>query len=383
MFKTEPHPEDQQNLTLSFYNDVEGTDSYWANIYHSSKSCQEKVDLAYYSFSIQTGSTLGLDCCRYNASKQQPRFWYVVASLCDKGDSNFILDYHLRFQQANSSLYFREFSYESRGLLTIYIVFFIVFLSGALLKGKEAWELYRDQSLTFLSQTFAFSYFMLFFSLLCFLMHYSVYSSDGVGTPGFEALGQILDTTSALSFMLLLLIISKGWRDMTSDGDPSSRRLYYCVLLLIFVIYIGFFMWQQVGWDPASSSFIYVTVPGLFVVFIYVVVYFYFLYEILKRLREATVKGNRNQKAFYFRFGCYGSVWFIFTPLFVFLSIAMPHWLKLKLFTCSALTLNTVLFSIYGLTMWPTIQAIDSRPFSSLKTERTPLILEKSEDETS
>lgn len=86
-----------------------------------------------------------------------------------------------------------------------------------------------------------------FVSLWLILIHMFRYAINGVGNESIKTMGDIFDIFSRVSFMLILLLLAKGWavtRQQISKTD-------WITLMSIWVPYCGFnvflYVWNRVS----------------------------------------------------------------------------------------------------------------------------------------
>lgn len=86
-----------------------------------------------------------------------------------------------------------------------------------------------------------------FISLWLILIHMIRYASNGVGNESIKIMGDIFDIFSRVSFMLILLLLAKGWAVTRQQISRSD----WILLLSIWIPYCGFnvflYIWNRVS----------------------------------------------------------------------------------------------------------------------------------------
>jgi hypothetical protein len=182
-------------------------------------------------------------------NRSRPRFWFFALAACGgKGLDRAQVSFHA--WQAHQSHWNREFSEESTGLNTLYLVFFFL---TAVLVGVHCLGTYRLQQklstvLHPMLRLFLLLLLVFFLGVFCSLLHYGAYPQNGVGVPALGKLGSICAIVARCLFITLLLLLSKGWTialDPTASGRLTTKHkaavfllvLCYFVLSLVTIFY--------------------------------------------------------------------------------------------------------------------------------------------------
>lgn len=89
------------------------------------------------------------------------------------------------------------------------------------------------------------------------------YAGDGIGLPFVDGLGQFLDYTSDIVFMLLLVLLAQGWA--VSRQTIDHRAIMLGGAAVLFVLYIVLMLVMRYAIDPARSVYEFATVPGILI----------------------------------------------------------------------------------------------------------------------
>jgi hypothetical protein len=86
----------------------------------------------------------------------------------------------------------------------------------------------------------------------------------------------VLDIVAQVAFILLVVLIAKGWCISKTVIDDRFIILIglgtlavsvvilfaYSILGVLSVLYLAMFIWMKAGLDPASTLYVYETAPG-------------------------------------------------------------------------------------------------------------------------
>lgn len=154
-------------------------------------------------------------------------------------------DLHLvqgRPSRSDSNPLTYEFSFDQQYILEMNLVFFCVYV---LLVPLQLYAV-RIQKHP-VTKLFTLSLVLEFVSLALILWHLVRFAAGGVGNDVLRTTGDILDIFSRTSFMLILLLLAKGWAVTRQQVSRSS----WITLLAIWVPYCAFhvvlYVWNRVS----------------------------------------------------------------------------------------------------------------------------------------
>lgn len=251
----------------------------------------------------------------------QPRFWFVSFVSCHRNTSSclwsqspaeFTLNYDIWIVNGRPDLKHlnpleHQFSYDQQDTVELYSLFSIVY---SLLLPVQLYALFiqRHPLPLLLSVCMALEYLGVLFNLL----HVAKFSIDGTGFPSCRVTGNFIDTASQCLFMLLLLLVVKGWT-ITCQSLPWTTRL---ILFSVWAAYttasIALFVWNQTEVDLISDVGEYQTWPGWLILTFRLLIMLWFLFELRETFRR---EQNTQKTKFYLHFGAGFLVWFIYLPL--------------------------------------------------------------------
>lgn len=103
-------------------------------------------------------------------------------------------------------------------------------------------------------------------SVLLNFLHYAAYAGDGVGSGGLRFLGVAFDVAAMLLFLLLLILVAKGWT--ITNPQLTQTRLILITLAVVTGLYIVMYIADAATADPASIKYIYETAPGVLIILV-------------------------------------------------------------------------------------------------------------------
>jgi GPR180/TMEM145, transmembrane domain len=344
---------------LLLYDDEKDKPYYWNdNYFTSKKTCFEKsqdsytrLDPAREEKSIvkdtkEPSGWTNQDIENY----KRPHYWYVAVSRCS--NATLELNYEMHFENPGMG-WDTEFSCEEQGLLTMYIVFFVVWLLIAGAQAYATYALHRRRALHLLVRLLSAAVFMELFSLFFTMIHYAVYSSDGKGVPALDAIGDVFDFLSTMTFMLLLIFLSKGWAITRYQFiELEGKRILIGILITLFLGYLAMFIWQELGLDPEKNLWIYETIPGIILLVLRVLTMFYFLANIFFTLRG---EDRHDKRRFYFFIALVYGIWFALLPIFAGIAAAVDDWVRTKVVMAASLSSTTIFYTVLCVLMWPSL----------------------------
>eukprot|EP00164_Ancoracysta_twista_P002788 GFYU01003708.1.p1 GENE.GFYU01003708.1~~GFYU01003708.1.p1 ORF type:complete len:435 (+),score=100.52 GFYU01003708.1:245-1549(+) len=309
----------------------------WPTVYHSDHSCLAKTKLSQVGGPAKQTKYFGKD--GENAidfsirNEARPRFWYIVAANCTH---NLQFSYDITMKNPGSS-WDEHFSYDEQGLATMSIVFAIVIsiITGFHVANVQA--LRRTQSLHPIVVLLTVALIMESVSLIFSTIHYGVYSGDGEGVQALRTLAEVLDVISNLVFMLLLILLAKGWT--VSTLELTNKKVIIVLGGMFLMAYAGLFMYEYLSRDPASTLYIYESVPGIIILILRCLTLCWFGYL---AFNSFYYENHDAKRKFYFVFGTLYGIWWLSLPLLVCAASALAPWVRRKTVEALYLCIQTI-----------------------------------------
>jgi len=166
------------------------------------------------------------------------------------------------------------------------------------------------------------------------VLHYWIKTFDGVGIAFFDSFAEMLGVVSRLSLMLLLILIAQGWGTLELSimykqgilGLMGGIAFCYCMMLL----------WDIKFRDPASTLYLYESIPGMLILLLDCVATGWFVYSTYQtHLRPKIPKEKAD---FLKRMGYAYVSYLIALPILVTVACFLSPWVREKtVFTLNAL----------------------------------------------
>jgi len=188
-----------------------------------------------------------------------------------------------------------------------------------------------------------------FLAVFSDLIHYGIYHSDGIGVPSLDKFSTVMDTFSRLSFILLLILLAKGWT--ISTDEIRHREFVILAMVILSISYFSLIIWDFAARDPASTLYVYESVPGGLILGLVGVTGLWYAVTIFMSYRQ---EDDPMKKSFYLKLGILYTMWFAALPILVVIGIALDPWVREKVVRSMNLTLTTVAYTILAYLLWPT-----------------------------
>jgi len=257
------------------------------------------------------------------------------------------VSYTMTLQNADGS-WNTQFSFDEQGMTGLYLTYWLLFTFVAAVHLYSVWILWKSNSYALTVKLLSVVYGLFYFSLFFVMIHYLIYKDNGVGSSFCLGLGSFLDMSCQIFLVALLVLIAKGWNITRVE---ITNKLYVIIgLASIVLAYLILFIWNEVGFDPASSVYLYDTAPGIILVIFRSLVMLWFIYELYLTFKEETNDQKRN---FYVYFGLGFSLWFVILPFVVVVASILDAWIRFKVVQGMYVTANCVALGGLMWLLWP------------------------------
>jgi len=339
----------ESELDYSFWTLYYDSSESWDEV-HKNKSltCMDKR-LKYY-FPVKEDVDYDLKPHDY----VRPHIWYVVLLNCPHEDGSKIkldVKYTVHFINQDGS----EVGFDEEGMLPLNIFYFIVFLLVGVVHGVAVFFLWRKGVAHPIVLILAGVILLIIFSLFFVMIHWGVYSSNGVGSNGCRVFGQLLMGTANVIFAVLLIAIASGWAITYHDLPRKWQILiiggvYFVIYLILFICI------NATGQTAASTQFVYAKGALLAFVIIYILacwlgVWGYFSWCLYRTYRE---EAQFDKRLFYFIFFIGATAWFVLPALLNFISMGIAEWYRPRVVDAFQLTVTFIGVVALVLLLWPT-----------------------------
>ena len=143
-----------------------------------------------------------------------------------------------------------QFSFEMHDVFEIYLIFSLLY---ALILG--VWIYAFKQQLHPITKILTVCISTEFAGVAFNLIHVFIFAFNGVGAGWLKVIGNLLGMFSECLFVLLLLLIAKGWT--VTSMKLTSKYTFFGVWGVYTLLNVIFFIWNLVSnsWSPEYKTF--------------------------------------------------------------------------------------------------------------------------------
>ncbi len=164
-----------------------------------------------------------------------------------------------------------------------------------------------------------------------------------------HGLGELLRVAAQLTFVLLLIVLAKGWT--ISSVALEQKKAIFTVVGIFVILYFALLIWDVAARDPASTLYVYDSIPGYLIITLDILTGFWFIQSCVQTyLREI----HPDKKRLYIVLCSVYCWWFFAIPIFVGIASALEPWVREKVVTSIQVTANTVAYALLAFIFWPT-----------------------------
>lgn len=293
----------------------------------------------------------------------EPRFWYLVLAGCNQSTiAGF--DLYVEFLNPGNFLS-QQFSVDLQGELQLQVVFFILtffitVIYGAGIIGEAALHFIRignsnkrdgfNQvrfSLTLIVIVILFSECI---GLFLQMTHNLIFAANGVGSFGLDAIGTLFEMVSEMLLMLLLFLVASGYSITKSRLNIIEITIMVVVLILIPLLHLILLIWGIFFVDPASTLYIFDTLPGFLIAFLRLPMLLFFVFQLVRSFAAEVL---RRKQVFYMFFSVF-SFWWLVLPIITFFALFLAPYYRNKTVVLMQVGSYTFALLILTVLMWPT-----------------------------
>ncbi|GAM19613.1 hypothetical protein SAMD00019534_027880 [Acytostelium subglobosum LB1] len=321
-----------QSIMLYLYDDQVGS---FPTVYKSHMNCTERTTLGPHIYSMTPILDGKTPVSSYPEDDTRPHYWYVVAADCSS-TNGMDLEYKLEFYNTGN-IWKHQFSADDQGLEQMYLTYFWFFLVLAIFSCYCGYMLMRTHSYHPIVKLLTITVLLEFLSIFILLCHYGSYSHNGVGGPGARGVGEIIDLAAQLTFILLIILLAKGWAISRTNLD--DKVIILGVMGVLSALYLIMFIWYKAGQDAASTVYMYDTVPGIILLVCRSLAMLWFMWCGYNTYME---ENNPAKRQFYMFFGIAFVIWFISLPFICIVASAVDPWIRQRTVLAFYVTFNFI-----------------------------------------
>ncbi|KAM8870463.1 transmembrane protein 145 isoform 2-T2 [Spinachia spinachia] len=251
--------------------------------------------------------------------------WPAVYKRHEKGEG-LQLEYEMKLTNGQS-FWTQHFSADEFGILETDITFLVIFSLVFLLSCYFAYNLKGRQLLHTTYKMFMTAAGVEVLSLLFHCVYWGLYARDGVGNGSLKILGKLLFSVSFLVFLLMLILLGKGFtvtRARISHSGSVKLSIYMTVYTITYVI---LFIYEAEFFDPGDVLYAYDSPAGYGLMGLQLLAYVWFSYAVLVSLKHYPEK-----QPFYIPFFTTYTLWFFAVPVMALIAnFGIPRWAREKI----------------------------------------------------
>ncbi|XP_064650756.1 transmembrane protein 145-like isoform X3 [Lineus longissimus] len=282
-----------------------GDPKYYWSLFDTYQGCHVKVN--------QDGphNKTELHCkMKLTFKSSRERWWFIAIDNCNS-TRGLYLNYEITMTNSqNKNLFFYHFSADEFYILQVDIAFLLAELLVFALSCYMANILVKRQLFhtTYKMYMAALGFEVL--HLLVMVCAYGAYGNDGIERRGVLYFGRIFESISILIFLLMLILMAKGYT-ITRGRLSQSGAIKIAVFMTAFVIvYAILFIYEAFFFDPGFVLYTYESVPGYGLIGLRLVGWIWFCYAIFFTLKHYPEKGP-----FYYPFFVFYTLWWFTWPI--------------------------------------------------------------------
>ncbi|XP_035794114.1 uncharacterized protein LOC118467576 [Anopheles albimanus] len=269
-------------------------------------------------------SRLIVSCSNFGSfTSSRERWWYIAIANCDGSGRG--LDVKYRFRMTNGppgDFWHEHFSADEMYIPPILLaeaiaysmLLLAVFICAVELKARHLYHCtYRLFTLSVLLQ---------WFGVLLLSVTWSKYAVSGIGP--FPNFGGIFTSASEITFLLLLLLMAKGYTITRARLKTCTTVKITIFVNLYVVVYVTLYIYQAEAFDPGEVLNLYESPAGFGLAGLRCVGWGFFLYSCAATIRKFTEK-----VPFYYPFTMLGSLWIMSGPVLTLLGVGvLDPWVR-------------------------------------------------------
>lgn len=291
-------------------------------------------------------------------SQRFTRWWFVAVIACDADNKPINMDgvtAHSEFLNVQRASWSVQLGYDVMGLNTFYLTMFFLYLIFYCVHMYGVYNL--SSKLEYLHpmvKLFAICLTLQFVAIIFPMLHWGIYSTNGIGVNALRQGGEVVDSITRVIFMLILTLMAKGW---TISGDELTNGKFIVGALVVFLlVHSAILLWKYQLEDPAAVHL----ETGLEVImwielcmwFLFAV---YFTYTVLTSWKK---EENPVKRKLFLQLAVVFTIWMFLYPTLSFINLARNSdtgWAaaKQKVTSETTLCLSMLGYMFLSFLLWP------------------------------
>ncbi|XP_068083223.1 transmembrane protein 145 [Anabrus simplex] len=313
---------------LLFYYD---TEDQWPSAYRPGLTCTQRM--SYLNKSQIVPLTKGTPVCEFKKGSldsneelmecrgdasfrtARERWWYLAVSNCNSTKG---LSIEFKFSMTNGppgDFWHHHFSADELYILPILIAFLLAYICIIIAIVICTVELKERQLYHTTYKLFVVAVVFQELGIVLQCAAYIRFALNGIGYPRTRTLGQIFESTSEVVFLLLMLLLAKGYTVTRGRLRIASSIKLTIFMCLYCVMYCVLFIYEKLFFDPGKVLYLYESPAGYGLILLRVVAWWMFVYSVV-----FTLKHYPEKAVFYYPFNIVGTIWFVSGPVFILIT---------------------------------------------------------------
>ncbi|KAF7490505.1 Transmembrane protein [Sarcoptes scabiei] len=336
-----------QNLLLYF-----DAKSQWPAVYKQNKTCEQKESVLIDDFNqiinltefqrdykattasgcklipnIGTNNESWYRCIHHRTfQSHRERWWFIAIDNCGTSKGLY-MKYRITMTNSQTNAWLKHFSADEFYILHTDLIMCILFWS---LLGATCFEAYALYTRHLFHKTYKFYMASLMtecIGLFFQSIYYGIYAQKGYANILYKLIGKAFESSSTLIFILLLLLISKGYTITRARLKPKTVTKFTMFMVMSVIGYMIIFYHEQYLFDPGEVLYMYESHFGYLLISLRLLAWSWFSYAIVFTLIHYPQKSSFFAKLFLIY-----SVWFISAPILIFVAtFVIPKWMREKI----------------------------------------------------
>nr|XP_046911508.1 transmembrane protein 145-like [Dermatophagoides farinae] len=336
-----------QNLLLYF-----DAKSQWPAVYKQNKTCEQKqavliddfnqvINLTEYRREYKATTASGCRVDRYNNEMNETwyrcvqkrtfqsyreRWWYIALDNCGSRKGLY-LKYRITMTNSQSNQWLRHFSADEFYILHTDVIMCTLFYLLLFATCFEAYALYTRHLFHKTYKLYIASLLSECLGLLFLCIYYGQFAQQGLASQTLKLIGKAFEAASTLIFLLLLLLISKGYTITRARLKPRTVAKFSMFMVMSSIAYAIIFYHEQYLFDPGEVLYMYESSFGYLLISLRLLAWSWFSYAIVFTLIHYPQKS-----AFFAKLFLVYSIWFISAPIIILVAtFVIPKWMREKI----------------------------------------------------
>ena len=323
-------PRDARYQIALYWNSLES----WSSVYNSDLNCTARISqtgtmqqlhkgVSPANIESLTNTTVTVNSYWY-FTIMIPRWYFMVISNCDpdpgddtsrvlSGNTQGDLDVSYKMEFVNGMSddpFVKHFSADRLGMFETTIVLLFAQSALGLFMWRVAAKLSRIRKYHVTVKLLTASIVGHWLALAMRCGYYDDFSRDGIERPTVRFWGRFLSAVSEMVFLLLLVLLAKGWTIVRYKLSAAGRIKIAAFISTYFMVTVTAYIWADRGYTDADVVYYYASPPGRMLIWLRVAGAAWLAYA-----NYTTMHNHGLKKGFYRKFSFFSVLWCASMPI--------------------------------------------------------------------